>query len=86
MTDRRRRGAASRAPQMECGCRHRFHSDPLDCRAAPPGPSTFSLDARELVTEARRLLALGWAPAEIRRVLDLSLILPTTHDPLESLR
>ncbi|AVH59728.1 MULTISPECIES: hypothetical protein [Streptomyces] len=83
---RRRHSAALRTAQRDCGCPHAFHADPLNCLAAPPRASTFSLDARRLITEVRKLRALGWTPDEIRQVLDLSLILPTPRDPLESLR
>lgn len=70
----RRRYAAYGCMPRECGCPHAFHADPLDCLAAPPAPSTFSLDARELAHHADRLAAAGWQGWELRQRLDLAAV------------
>lgn len=85
--DWRRRDAAYRLPRRNCGCPHAFHSDPLDCLAAAPGPSTFSLaadadtedyvpvnPADELAAEVRRCRALGWGEWELAERFDLAAV------------
>jgi hypothetical protein len=67
----RRRDASYRLPRRDCGCGYAFHADPLDCEAAPPAPSAFSLSAAELVAHARGLAAAGWQGWELTARLDL---------------
>ncbi|WP_406354869.1 hypothetical protein OHB56_20310 [Streptomyces sp. NBC_01635] len=68
---RSRRAAGYRTAPRTCGCPHAFHSDPLDCDAAPAGHSDYGLTPRELWAEYRRLRAAGWTPGEVRRRLCL---------------
>lgn len=52
--------AALRTPPLLCG-----HRDPILCRIAPSGPSTYGLDDQQLAAERVRCLAAGWAMWEV---------------------